>query len=73
MNFIDRLKSWFGVAAAPAPQARQFIKDPTSGVMVETDDPDHAAIVGLAFKTGKPVLGSRGEDGKLTIQTLDPK
>lgn len=73
MGFISRLKSWFGVAAAPAPRPRQFIKDPASGVMVETDDPDQAAIIGMAIKTGKPVIATRGDDGKLNIKTPGPQ
>ncbi len=77
MGFISRLKAWFSGAAAPAPapapRARQFIKDPASGVMIETDDPDQAAIIGMVIRTGKPVTATRGEDGKLSIKTLNPK
>lgn len=72
MGFRDLLKSWFGKAATPAPQARKFIKDPESGVMIETDDPDQAAAIAMVLKTGQPVTATRGEDGKLTIKTLEP-
>ncbi len=74
MNPISLLKSWFGFAAAPAPAPtpRRFIKDPATGVMVETDDPDHAAVIGMVFRTGKPVTATRDKDGKLKIETLDP-
>ena len=74
MGLINRLKSLFGIASAPTSSAapRQFIKDPATGVMVETDDPDHAAVIGMVFRTGKPVTATRDKDGKLKIETLDP-
>lgn len=73
MGFKDRLKSWFGYASAPAaPEKPRFIQDPESGVLIETDDPDQAAIIAMVLKTGKPVTGTRGDDGKMTIKPLEP-
>lgn len=72
MGFIQRLKSWFGKAATPAPEKSRFIRDPESGVLIETDDPDQAAAIAMVLKTGKPVIGTRGPDGKMTIKPLEP-
>lgn len=73
MGFIQRLKSWFGKAAAPAaPEKPRFIQDPESGVLIETDDPDQAAVIAMVLKTGKPVIGTRGPDGKMTMKPLEP-
>lgn len=77
MGFIDHLKSWFGKASAPATEERQFIKDPESGIFIETDsiqtdDPDHVAVIAMAIKTGKTIIATRGDDGKMAIKTLGP-
>ncbi len=70
MRFVTRLKALFGMKA-DKPQDG-FIRDAETGLDIETEDPLMASVIAQAFKTGKPVVGSRDENGKVTIQKLEP-
>ncbi len=79
MKALEKLRGvfakLFGSKAEPKDTGLKdgIIRDPETGVCVETDDPVMAAVVAQAFKSGKPVIGNVDEKGKVTIRTLDPK
>jgi len=74
MKALEKLRGVFAkLFGSKAEPKDGIIRDPETGVSVETDDPVMAAVVAQAFKTGKPVIGNVDEKGKVTIRTLDPK
>lgn len=44
---------------------------PASPDQVDDEDPIMRAIVATAWNTGKPVVGTRNDDGSVTIETVD--
>ena len=68
MWLLDKIKSLFDKSAQDKPG---FIRDKETGVYVQTDDPMAAEVIAQAFTSGKPVIGTRDDSGKVTIKKLD--
>ncbi|MFN3827160.1 MAG: hypothetical protein ACK4NR_05985 [Micavibrio sp.] len=77
MTFIERLKKLFGREAV-RPERKEpivpshFTLDEESGLIVQTDDPVMARVIGEAFQSGKPVIGTVDDSGRTTIRKLEP-
>lgn len=67
MWIVNKLKSLFGNKANPVPQEQK----PIAIISDESLDPLEVDVITQAFRSGKPVIGTRDESGKVTIRKLD--
>lgn len=68
-QMLTRIWEDWGLGESVQPSSRK--KEELKEFFVETDDPNTAAVVALAYATEKPVLGTVDDDGVLHIEVLN--